>query len=114
MTSKIHALNYSGYILGNEIAMLYTNFMFGFWGNAISSIMATSFYIFSWALIFLFNLKTKYKEFMNHDILFGSMAPADGLLKQLKVVCSGFSVLQGIFQSFLSNQGIVQHSLCFL
>ena len=76
--------------------------------------MATSFYIFSWALIFLFNLKTKYKKFMNHDILFGSMAPADGLLKQLKVVCSGFSVLQGIFQSFLSNQGIVQHSLCFL
>ena len=30
---------------------------------------------------------------MNHDILFGSMATAGGLLKQLKVVCSGSSDL---------------------
>ena len=79
---------------GKWNCMLCTNFMFDFWGNAIfSSIVATSFYIFSWALIFLFNWKTKWKEFMNHDISFGSVAPVDGLLKQLRVVCSGFSVL---------------------
>ena len=72
------------YILRSEIALLYVNFMFGLLRNCHS--------LFHCGYI-NFNLRTKWNIFMNHDILFGSMATAGGLLKQLKVVCSDSSDL---------------------
>ena len=103
------------FVRPSQIAILYVNFMFGLCETAIlSSIVAVSLYSLTWSLIFLFNLRTKRNIFVNHDILFGSMAPAGGLLKQLRVVCWDSSDLWEIFQSLLSNDEIIQQRLCFL
>ena len=51
---------------------------------------------------------------MNHDILFVSMAPVDGLLKQLKVVCSGFSVLGNFSELFVKSRDFTAQSVFFV
>ena len=80
-----------------------------FWGTAIlSSMAATLFYIPTLSLIFLFNLRTKCKSFMDHGTLFGSNWWSS---KQLMV---SVQVPQISRAFFLTNKWIVQQRLCFL
>ena len=72
-----------------------------FWGRTIlSSTAATLFYIPILSLIFLFNLRTIWKSFVNHETLFGSSWLS---LKQLMV---SVQVPQISRAFFLTNRGI--------
>ena len=99
-------------ILSSVIAVLYANVMFNFWGTSIfSSIVVILFYILTWSLFSSLAWGVKQKFLMKYDIVFGSVAPIGGLLKQLLV---SFQLPQISMAFILLNKGIEQHGLCIL
>ena len=79
-----------------------------FWGRTIlSSTAATLFYIPILSLIFLFNLRTIWKSFVNHETLFGFSWWS---LKQLMV---SVQVPQISRAFFLTNRGICSRGCVF-
>ena len=114
--TNIYLSPYFPFILSTfpGVELLYYMLTLIFWGTYIlSSIVAISFYIPTWSLIFLFNMISKWKVIMKHDILFGSVLTVGNLLKELMVSVQVSQLSRAFFQNILPNKRIVQHRLYF-